>query len=277
MFSYAKRNYLNLSTANVNNCTVSRFVSKTVPLPCFDGLRNWFQICESKVPNPKVVSIRFWQIERVLEFIFCFVLHIVPWYVVYNVVLSDNSSLLCNLQQTATILNELACEYICARWLKKVKADIALHGTPITELVVWPISHWLVVGKKASTKAPKIQRLVTPLVLQRKRHRLAQKRRRATKKREEAAEYQKLLAQRLKEAKERKLERRRTASHSKSSMTRTDSTSSAGKKWTNRAEYRTTDPQLSCHCMLVINDVRNFCNKAVLKICLMKLHVINTT
>jgi small subunit ribosomal protein S6e len=85
-------------------------------------------------------------------------------------------------------------------------------------------------GKKAQTKAPKIQRLVTPLVLQRKRHRLAMKRRRATKKREEAAEYQKLLAQRLKEAKERKLERRRTASHSKSSVTRTDSTSSAGKK-----------------------------------------------
>jgi small subunit ribosomal protein S6e len=85
-------------------------------------------------------------------------------------------------------------------------------------------------GKKPQTKAPKIQRLVTPLVLQRKRHRLALKRRRATKKREEAAEYQKLLAQRLKEAKERKLERRRTASHSKSSVTRTDSTSSAGKK-----------------------------------------------
>jgi len=99
---------------------------------------------------------------------------------------------------------------------------------------------WLVVGKKASTKAPKIQRLVTPLVLQRKRHRLAQKRRRATKKREEAAEYQKLLAQRLKEAKERKLERRRTASHSKSSMTRTDSTSSAGRKWKHVAECRTT-------------------------------------
>jgi small subunit ribosomal protein S6e len=84
-------------------------------------------------------------------------------------------------------------------------------------------------GKKATTKAPKIQRLVTPLVLQRKRHRLAMKRRRATKKREDAAEYQKLLAQRLKEAKERKLERRRSASHSKSSVTRTDSTSSADK------------------------------------------------
>jgi small subunit ribosomal protein S6e len=84
-------------------------------------------------------------------------------------------------------------------------------------------------GKKATTKAPKIQRLVTPLVLQRKRHRLSMKRRRATKKREDAAEYQKLLAQRLKEAKERKLERRRSASHSKSSITRTDSTSSADK------------------------------------------------
>ena len=63
--------------------------------------------------------------------------------------------------------------------------------------------------KKPRTKAPKIQRLVTPLVLQRKRHRLALKKRRAAKKRDDAAEYAKLLAQRMKEAKERKLERRR--------------------------------------------------------------------
>jgi small subunit ribosomal protein S6e len=84
-------------------------------------------------------------------------------------------------------------------------------------------------GKKARSKAPRIQRLVTPLVLQRKRHRLALKKRRSTKKREDAADYQKLLAQRLKEAKERKLERRRTASHSKSSVSR-ESQSSAGKK-----------------------------------------------
>ena len=41
-------------------------------------------------------------------------------------------------------------------------------------------------GKKARTKAPKIQRLVTPVVLQRKRHRLALKKRRASKKREDA-------------------------------------------------------------------------------------------
>merc|ERR1712193_357634 len=73
-------------------------------------------------------------------------------------------------------------------------------------------------GKKATTKAPKIQRLVTPLVLQRKRHRIALKKQRAAKKRDDAAEYAKLLAQRMKEAKERKAERRRSASHSRSSQ-----------------------------------------------------------
>merc|ERR1711976_907993 len=82
-------------------------------------------------------------------------------------------------------------------------------------------------GKKAQSKAPKIQRLVTPLVLQRKRHRIALKKKRAAKKRDDAAEYAKLLAQRLKEAKERKLERRRSASHSKSRDSRTESTSVA--------------------------------------------------
>merc|ERR1712130_682760 len=59
---------------------------------------------------------------------------------------------------------------------------------------------------KTVTKAPKIQRLVTPLVLQRKRHRLALKKKCAAKKRDEAADYAKLLAQRMKEAKERKME-----------------------------------------------------------------------
>ncbi|PAA51400.1 hypothetical protein BOX15_Mlig023694g1 [Macrostomum lignano] len=69
-------------------------------------------------------------------------------------------------------------------------------------------------GKPERTKAPKIQRLVTPIVLQRKRHRVALKRRRATKKREEAAEYAKLIGQRAKEARERKAERKRSRSHS---------------------------------------------------------------
>jgi small subunit ribosomal protein S6e len=85
-------------------------------------------------------------------------------------------------------------------------------------------------GKKARTKAPKIQRLITDVVRQRKRHRLALKKKRALKKREEAADYQKLLAQRLKEAKERKLERRRSASHSKSSVSRESQSSGTGGK-----------------------------------------------
>jgi small subunit ribosomal protein S6e len=81
-------------------------------------------------------------------------------------------------------------------------------------------------GKKPQSKAPKIQRLVTPLVLQRKRHRLALKKRRAAKKRDDAADYAKLLAQRMKEAKERKMERRRSASQSKSRDSLRESTSS---------------------------------------------------
>merc|ERR1712029_1148386 len=58
-------------------------------------------------------------------------------------------------------------------------------------------------GKKSKSKAPKIQRLVTPVVLQRKRARNALKKKRMEKKRDDKAEYAKLLAIRLKEAKER--------------------------------------------------------------------------
>ncbi|CAN6481793.1 unnamed protein product [Victoria cruziana] len=60
-------------------------------------------------------------------------------------------------------------------------------------------------GKKCS-KAPKIQRLVTPLTLQRKRARIAEKKRKIVKAKAEAAEYQKLLATRLKEQRERRSE-----------------------------------------------------------------------
>jgi len=61
-------------------------------------------------------------------------------------------------------------------------------------------------GKKGKpkTKAPKIQRLVTPIVLQRKRRRQALKVRWAKKSREEAAAYAKLLAQRRKEARDKR-------------------------------------------------------------------------
>jgi len=78
-------------------------------------------------------------------------------------------------------------------------------------------------GKKQRYKAPKIQRLITPVMLQRKRHRVALKRRRAEKGKHEAAEYAKLLALRQKERKEKKQQearRRRSASlrESKSSV-----------------------------------------------------------
>merc|ERR1711922_58012 len=68
-------------------------------------------------------------------------------------------------------------------------------------------------GKKQKFKAPKIQRLVTPVVLQRKRHKAALIRRRSEKNRLAAAEYSKILAQQQKEAKEAKeLKRKRSAS-----------------------------------------------------------------
>jgi len=61
-------------------------------------------------------------------------------------------------------------------------------------------------------KAPKIQRLVTPLTLQRKRRNVAVKRRYAEKSRAEAASYAKLLAKRKKE------ERTKRASSKRSSI-----------------------------------------------------------
>jgi small subunit ribosomal protein S6e len=64
--------------------------------------------------------------------------------------------------------------------------------------------------KKPYTKAPKIQRLVTPLTLQRKRHRMALKARRAQASKAAAVEYQKLVHLRQKE-KRTALNKRREA------------------------------------------------------------------
>ncbi|XP_046863140.1 40S ribosomal protein S6-like [Xenia sp. Carnegie-2017] len=61
-------------------------------------------------------------------------------------------------------------------------------------------------GKKQQSKAPKIQRLVTPQRLQRRRRLMADKRKRAQKNREEQAEYHKLLAKRAKESREKRQE-----------------------------------------------------------------------
>ncbi|KAL7292124.1 40S ribosomal protein S6-like [Trichogramma pretiosum] len=78
-------------------------------------------------------------------------------------------------------------------------------------------------GKKEKLKAPKIQRLITPVTLQRKRHRVALKKRRCLARKEQAAEYAKLLAQRHKEAKAKRQEEQRR----KRSASMRDSKSSA--------------------------------------------------
>ncbi|KKZ67994.1 40S ribosomal protein S6-B [[Emmonsia] crescens] len=72
-----------------------------------------------------------------------------------------------------------------------------------------------VTGKngKEYTKAPKIQRLVTPQRLQRKRQRIALKRRRSEATKEQANDYAKLLAARVLEEKAKRVElRKRRAS-----------------------------------------------------------------
>jgi len=71
-------------------------------------------------------------------------------------------------------------------------------------------------GKKPYTKAPKIQRLVTPQRLQHKRHRIALKRRRAEAARDAANDYAKLLHKRVSEEKAKHSEaRKRRASSMK--------------------------------------------------------------
>jgi len=79
-------------------------------------------------------------------------------------------------------------------------------------------------GKKPRTKAPKIQRLVTPVTLQRKRRRVADKLKRRVKRREEAATYQQMLTKYAKEKQAEKIARRHSsASHSHSESKDKDS------------------------------------------------------
>merc|ERR1719390_356425 len=70
-------------------------------------------------------------------------------------------------------------------------------------------------GGKEYSKAPKIQRLIPPVQLQRKRHRVALKRGHAEKNKKEQAAYLALVAQRAKEAKEHRHEllMKRRSSH----------------------------------------------------------------
>ncbi|KAB0341273.1 hypothetical protein FD754_018199 [Muntiacus muntjak] len=79
---------------------------------------------------------------------------------------------------------------------------------------------------KPRTKAPKIQHLVIPRVLQHKRRRIALKKQHTKKNKEEAAEYAKLLAKRTKEAKEKRQEqtaKRRRLSSLRASTSKSES------------------------------------------------------
>jgi small subunit ribosomal protein S6e len=74
-------------------------------------------------------------------------------------------------------------------------------------------------GKKHSkVKKPKVQRLVTPVRLQRKRHRIALKKRRTAKSKAEAADYAKLVASRTAEARSALLSKKRSMRSSKVSQ-----------------------------------------------------------
>lgn len=77
-------------------------------------------------------------------------------------------------------------------------------------------------GKKPRVKAPKIQRLVTPITLQRKRRRISLKNKRRQKRREESALYHQTLTKYAKEKQAEKVARRHSsASQSKASESET--------------------------------------------------------
>jgi len=70
--------------------------------------------------------------------------------------------------------------------------------------------------KKPVTKAPKIQRLVTPLRLQHRRQLLAEKRQRYEKSQQAAKEYNEMLSKYLKEQRDQKLSKKRSLSRRES-------------------------------------------------------------
>lgn len=74
-------------------------------------------------------------------------------------------------------------------------------------------------GKKAKSKAPKIQRLITPVVLQRKRHRLLIKKRRSEARREAEVQYSRLVGMRRRQERVRRTSRLSSIRDSRSSLT----------------------------------------------------------
>jgi small subunit ribosomal protein S6e len=78
-------------------------------------------------------------------------------------------------------------------------------------------------GKKEKFRAPKIQRLITPMRLQRKRRTLALKKKRAEKQKVQSTEYAKLLALFIKEKRERKRSESKRRSSTRESLSQSTS------------------------------------------------------
>lgn len=72
-------------------------------------------------------------------------------------------------------------------------------------------------GKKEKFRAPKVQRLITPMRLQRKRRLAGLKKKRSEKQKLQSTEYAKLLSQYVKEKRERKRSESRRKSSTRES------------------------------------------------------------
>jgi len=97
-------------------------------------------------------------------------------------------------------------------------------------------------GTKPRTKAPKIQRLVTPITLQRKRRRTALRKQTIERHKLEAADYAKLLAVRNKEKRQALVSRKRTTSKNSvkvSGKLSTKEIKEEGKKLVGKKEAKT--------------------------------------
>merc|ERR1712156_175333 len=90
---------------------------------------------------------------------------------------------------------------------KSVRGCIVNHNLSILNLAIVKKGE----GEIEGLTDKQIPRLITPVTLQRKRRRMADKRSRAEQAQKAEAEYRKLLAQRAKDAKEKKKERRRSS------------------------------------------------------------------
>jgi len=99
-------------------------------------------------------------------------------------------------------------------------------------------------GKPKRVKAPKIQRLITPERVQRKRRRILLKKKRYDKNIHEAAEYNKLVSQIRKEKRQSQLSRKAKLSTKKLSTTGTKSTDTT-KTTTKKSETKKTDTPTS--------------------------------